>query len=212
MSSYFVGDPSGYKIQTMSFQAARFFTPKKFRAVSLDYWPANHRLRQIADDYIRGFPSDLQRKGLYLWSDHAGTGKTSYAIALVRELISCGRTQYLPFFISADDLFEQLREIYNSGTPLKYTPLFQDYMRSSIIILDDVGVEKMTKFVAARYYYLMNAFWSEEKPIIVTSKFSPTEAFLRADPDVDTQVLDSLLSRVIDMMVEVRFPEKDRRV
>ena len=159
-------------------------------------------------DFINDYP---ESGSLYFHSKNSGSGKSSMAVAMTKELITQGKTKYNSYFYVADDLFEVLRENFLKGISLRSTNLFRNMMKSDIIIIDDLGIEKLSKFIAERYFYLMNAFWNEKKKVIITSKFDIVSCIERAEVDVDQEILESLVSRMKDMFTEVEFSKVDYR-
>jgi DNA replication protein DnaC len=185
-------------------QLKNFTLPSCFFTLSLHKtkW-LNTKIVDFGNNYVASYPIKKGPTGLYLWSSNSGTGKTSLAIAITKTLIEEGKTHWNSTFLVADDLFEQLRSIYNNSQVLKETKLFQRIIKSDITIIDDIGIEKLTKFIAQRYFYLLNALWSENRTVFFTSKFPLSMLIQRAEPDVDNEVLDSIVSRMSAMVTSI---------
>lgn len=206
MGNYYLKKEDSMR-NTIEFQIENFAYPSKFEKDTIDMWKGTTQ-GKIAESFINDYGTG---QCLFFNSDKSGSGKTSLAISIAKKLIELGRTKYNCHFYIADDLFEELREATLQGINLKSTPIFRNMMRSDLIIIDDLGVEKVTKFIAQRYFYLMNAFWNEGKSVIITSKFNLINCLYRAEPDVDDEMLTSLASRMRDMFIEVEFSQVDHR-
>lgn len=200
------------KRNSPEFQLRNFKAPDEINGLQLkDFRESSPQLYQLGIEFIEKFPNPESPRGLYLWSEISGNGKSTFCVTLCKELMSLGRTQYNCFYFPADYLFEQLRFIYNSGEQLIETPFFKSMIAADIIIIDDVGVEKLTEFVAHRYYYVVNALWAEGRTVLMTSKFNIGDLMKRAQPDVDDVLKDSIASRMRSLMTPAHVGGTDKR-
>lgn len=212
MSNYYLPTELPRKPNSPEAQQRQFRVPSAVDQHEFGFWEKDKALWKIANEYLKGYPHKENPRGLYLYSDkEAGTGKSSFAVSLVRKLIQIKKTKYNSYFLIADDLMEYLRKLYLDATRLRDTEDFQKWMRSDIIVIDDLGVEKLTAFAAGRYYYLLNAFWNEGKHVILTSRFDISELVTRAEQNVEEKMLQNIASRMISLVQEIKFKDIDYR-
>ncbi len=189
------------------FQLRNFKVPSKIGQLKLSDYEGTP-LYDIGVKFIEEFSNSTEPRGLYLHSENSGNGKSSFCVSLCRELIAIGKTKYNCFYYPADYLFEELRCIYNKGDNLLYTPFFKHMIAADVVIFDDMGVEKMTEFIAHRYYYIVNALWAEGRTVLMTSKFDVVDLMRRAHPDVDNEVKQSIASRMLALMEQIEVKIK----
>ena len=157
---------------------------------------------------------DLKYKtGLYIYSKSSGTGKTSLAICTVGSLIQSGKTKGFSLFKLSIELMEELGVLIMDGSSIESSKFFQSMMRADLIILDDVGVERLTESMATRYYYILDKLWRNRKHVIMTSKYSVEELIQRAENNVPTELIESIASRISGLCNMVGLKnEKDCRI
>lgn len=203
-----MASPGNKPRNSKDFQLRKFEEglPTRFRGISLELLNrgSSKPLYDVMVEYLDNYEVG---KGLYLCSPNSGNGKTHAAIAVAKELIIRGKTRFNSYFYSSDDLMEKIRATTMRGESLAEQDFYKNIVNSDIIIIDDIGVEKLTKFVAGRYYYLINNLWGNKKTVFFTSKFTIKELLLRREPDVEAEVVTSILSR-IDQLVH-SFKIKD---
>ena len=69
--------------------------PRRFWHVSLDNIPDEYRYKELVQSYIDQLDEMFrQGVGLYLWSEENSTGKTSLAVAVMKELMRKRRTAF----------------------------------------------------------------------------------------------------------------------
>jgi len=197
------------KPNSIEFQQAQFRVPEELDRCTLVDWKESPYYK-LALDYIEAFPNN-DPKGLYIYGETSGTGKSSLCVSICRELIRLGKTHFGCYWFPAETLFEDLREIHNSGIPLRQAPIFRKMIQSDLIIMDDLGIEKLTQFSAGRYLAIVNPLWSEGKNVLITSKFGRGQLLKRAEPGVDTFLLDSIANRLAAMTTLIKYENRDFR-
>ena len=153
------------------------------------------------------------KSGLYLLSKSSGTGKTSSAICITKDLINSGKTTGFSTFKLFIELMEEIRVLILNGKSIEQSEFYQKMMRADIAILDDVGVERLTESMGTRYYFILDKLWRNRKHVIMTSKYTVEELIGRAEQNVPTELLESIASRIIGLCTIVELTnEKDNRV
>ena len=171
----------------------------------------NDSAKDIAYKFVEDFP-DNEKEGLYLYSKISGTGKSTFSTCLLRDLIASGKTKRTSLFKPFVHLMDEFRASILQGESLISTTLFTRIQMTDLLILDDVGVERMNESVAQRYYMLVDYLWQMNKHVIFTSKFAIGELINRAQPSVETELLESIASRIMGLCRVVRLEnDKDFR-
>lgn len=174
-----------------------------------DSLPELHRdvLTRILDRGALDFHARPQLQALepgqfaYLWGP-AGTGKTTAAIRAAYDLTGPAGGA----FIQVPAWLEGLRRSFRgTGEP----PILE----AGVIVLDDVGKERPTPWVAERVFETVDAALSHRRSIIFTSQFRPDKAAERLytdGNDVDIENARALMSRFASGIV-LRFGGDDHR-
>lgn len=160
------------------------------------------------------------RGGLVLCGP-AGTGKTHLAVAMVADMI----TRWLEAYPTAAVEHEGPDGIYVTRRPelvvrLVSVPSFLDLLRSRIrfadavdplpdlvaadlLVLDDLGREKVTDWASERLYVLVNERYNALRPTVVTSNFGPDVLADRG--------YDAVVSRLVEGAAAVVITASDYR-
>jgi DNA replication protein DnaC len=146
-------------------------------------------------------------EGLYIWSRGTGNGKTSWAckimgyyfrkIAFSSGLENEGLYIYLPTFL------EDLRASYDANDN-DFKEVLDMVKSCKLLIIDDIGAERVTEWVRERLVSLINTRVSAGLCTIYTSNLSPA--------DLQRALGDRIASRVMGASKEVQFVGADRRV
>lgn len=131
-------------------------------------------------------------KGLYLYSDTRGSGKTMLACCLVNEVIE--RYDISAKFVSILDYLELTKKGYSSQADREEK---DSILRTSVLVLDDIGVEVSKDWVNTTLYHLINFRYSNKLITIITSNVS-VEGL-----KVDGRIKD----RINAMCIPIHMPE-----
>ncbi len=155
--------------------------------------------RKITTDRDLSKYRDLNR-GLYIHGT-VGSGKSIFACSLGRQLLLGGRSVR---FFSTIALILQLYDMWRR--PDEQIKKFMDeaILKPEVIILDDLGSEKVTDYVRTTFFYLINEIEMREQMVIITSNFSLD--------DLDKHLGCRIASRIAGMCDVLRFAGKDRRI
>lgn len=129
-----------------------------------------------------------------LLGGEVGTGKTHTAVATAREWAETHRRS--PRFWPLVELLDALRPGGDEGAMVRA-------IESPLLIIDDLGTERLTDWAAERLYLLVNRRWLDERPTIGTTNLTGDE--LRA------AVGDRISSRLLGGAVTLRLTGDDRR-
>ncbi len=136
-------------------------------------------------------------KGLYVYSDTRGSGKTMLTCCLTNEVIN--RYDISAKFISILDYLELTKKGYLSQTDKEEK---DSIMHTSLLVLDDIGVEVSKDWVNNTLYHLINFRYSNKLTTIITSNVSIE------DLKIDGRIKD----RINAMCIPLHMPEVSIRI
>lgn len=156
--------------------------------------------RQRAMTYVFDWEEHRETgQGIYLCGD-VGTGKTHLAVAVMNELMSKKRVPSL--FVTIPELLDNLRGSYND--PGRNLDEWMDAVKNAdLLVLDDLGSERVTEWVRERLFVLINHRYREALPTVFTSNVGPK--------DLATQLGERTASRVISMCDWIDLEGQDYR-
>ena len=128
---------------------------------------------------------------VYLYGER-GIGKTHLGLQTTYRLIS---EQPGAFWSSAEWL-EALRKSF-----VEHGPKAPDLKTPGVLMLDDIGKEKPSEWVAERVFELLEHRWSDAKTTILTSQYSPdvtAERLYPSDPSAAAAIMSRLASGVVE--------------
>ena len=141
----------------------------------------------------------VQTCALPIFSGPVGTGKTHLAAAIIREGLKKSDTWNYRF-VEVPALLSEIRAGFNtrsSDSPLKMIE------EADLLILDDLGAEKVTDWVREQLYLVINQRYSEMKPTVITTNDSLEE--------LEANVSQRTVSRIMDMCDGVLLTGEDYR-
>lgn len=151
------------------------------------------KLQELTDLFVAGYQEwRKQGRGLYIWSQAKGSGKTMLACCLANEVIDkfsavvkfINATDFVKLIASKDS--ESIKALYNCG----------------LMIFDDIGAEDSKKdWILENVYRLINHRYSNNLPTIFTSNNS----YYQTHKD------DRIHSRIFGASIELRLPDSNIR-
>lgn len=141
----------------------------------------------------------MEDKGLYVWGE-AGVGKTVLACSIAKAFIKAG---WVVKYISSPKFIMQLQDSYKDIAESTYNKL-EDVSTIPLLVIDDIGAEKLTDFVKQAFYFIINEREQWERPTIITSNYSLD--------DLDTYIDSRISSRISGMCDIIKLEGKDRRL
>jgi DNA replication protein DnaC len=150
----------------------------------------------IAKKYAEEFQPDTKH-GIVFYG-HAGSGKTHLAIAIARYIIE--EKQIPVKFMRIVDLLLEIRKTFDENETWKAeneSELLRKYALVPLLVLDDIGSEKITDWVRQVLYHVIDERWIEARPIIVTSNLTLEELEARLGERIASRIAG--IARLIEM-------------
>lgn len=156
------------------------------------------KMAKIFTDFVDNFDRwEKQGKGLYLWSETPGSGKTFLSCCLVRSLMV--KYGFQVRFITAPDYIdivsEKLKRARGEADPS------QIYHRCKVLVLDDLGAQIGKDWQRQEIFRLVNDRMEAGNITIFTSNFDVN------DLNVDARTKD----RIIKTSIVLQMPEESIR-
>lgn len=181
-------------------KVARLFrqsVPPRFADVTFDSYPHSPATAPLLEA-VRGWVVAPVRESLLLAGSY-GVGKTGLAICAFRARVATTHCEAL--FLTTPALLDRIRETYNqervSGVSGEADVM--DAAKSvALLVLDDLGVERVTDWVAEKLFSLINHRHDYQLATIYTSNLSAKE--------MANHLGERTAQRIGEMCQVVRFP------
>lgn len=129
--------------------------------------PGTESAIKTAQQYIREFES-WGCKSLLIWG-RPGNGKTHIASAIAKTLDEQG---YSIVFQSVPELLERIRSTFRKNSRDTEEQIMKALLNCDLLILDDIGAEKLTDWVQDIIFRIVDGRYRKEKPILYTSNLT----------------------------------------
>ncbi len=159
----------------------------------------NRRAVQLAKIFCEVQPN----QGLYFFGNY-GTGKTFLAALIAQQFVRSFKR------IEFGDVPALLHEIKRSFDNPKTANPLDRYCECDLLFLDDLGAGQITEWNVGQIYQIINARYSANKPVIVTSNFNLKEleaVFGKRDEFTARRII----SRLSEMCTFATLGTHDRR-
>ena len=181
--------------------------PKRFLTAFLSEIPDEIYLEML------DFPN---KKGFYLWGP-VGTGKTFIVCSLINHQIQNYKvegwetpenTYYenrttIPRFCSMPEILLEIRASF-SGKGTDESKIIEKYSSRQCLIIDDIGVEKLSEFANQTIYLIINNRYENKLQTIFTSNMNLNQ--------LAEKLGDRISSRIAEMCKVINLTGKDRRI
>lgn len=159
--------------------------PAKYQTATFDTFQAyNHSLehaRRVTQHWADSYPiiprraGDTAGRGLVL-TGPAGIGKTHLVAVLLKQVIT--QTGCWGLFFTTKDLLRLIRGSYNAETKTTEAQVLDPVLTCELLVLDDLGEERVTDWVAEMMNTIVNTRYNTCRPIICTTNYADVD-----DPD-----------------------------
>jgi len=162
------------------------------------------KAKRMAANYVKDFREfEVMGKGLYLYSEMPGSGKSRLAVSIGNALwefygVSVG-------FVTVISLMQRIKATFNKNDMNEERQSQEQLVRAvceaEVFIFDDIGTETPTEWVAEMLYHVINARLTALKPTIFTSNCAAEHLGYK----------EKLVQRILKMTVPVMLPEESVR-
>lgn len=146
-------------------------------------------------------------RGLYIWGEHTGNGKTSWACKIMshyfRKIAFSSGLENEGLFIYLPTFLEELRDNYTNPDP-EFHEMLEMVKNCNLLIIDDIGTERVTEWARERIISIINTRVSNGLSTIYTSNLSINEL---AEKMGDARIS----SRIKGSTQEIHLTGKDNR-
>ena len=175
--------------------------PAAYAETTLENYEKHTVENKKAHAYMITLGNDKNTQGAYIFGA-SGLGKTHLAIGLLKKKMEQGQTG---IFVVVPDLMERLRRCFrDDGDDFE---ILQALYNVDCLILDDLGAEKATEWVAERLYLVINQRYLSNRMTVITSNCNPQEIEERLGEQGKR-----ITSRVLEMCKIIQLKGEDYRV
>jgi DNA replication protein DnaC len=135
--------------------------------------PERYRDAKTEDPQIIAWASDGMKQSLIITGDY-GTGKTHAAHAIARIARYKGKVARV---VPLADLLQAVKDTFGDNSPDNITEseILSRCATLDLLILDDVGKERLTDWAEEWLWRLVNTRYNNELPIALTTNMTPAE-------------------------------------
>ena len=141
-----------------------------------------------------------EQNGLII-SGPVGTGKTHLAASVANALLNVGQKVIC---MPSIDLLAAIRATYKENG--NDEEIINEFKTADLLIIDDLGKEKATEWSVQMIYSIVNSRYENEKPMIITTNYTPDELVARLAPagSPDTITAHATVDRLNEVCIEVK--------
>lgn len=174
--------------------------PPSYQSMTLDQC---HDLPKELLEYAYQWAENPKRRSLYLYGAY-GSGKTTYSIALLRQIFKKHPSQYVwPVYMTAKKLDSRLLAAIRSDDGDEYE--IESICREEFLFIDDIDKVSATERLQMQIFEIINRRLMYNLPTIITGNSEPTEISNIFDSAVLSRMGDTQRWHII------KFPKKDLR-
>lgn len=137
---------------------------------------------------------------LYLWWN-VGAWKTHAATAICNELIE--RYFVKVMFVNIGEIASRVKNTFDNKSNKEDSQLFEEIKNVELLVIDDIGVEKQSDWLAEQMFLIINHRYEKRMPVIITSNQSLEDLSKMHRPQI--------CSRMQEMCKIIQFKWDDRR-
>ena len=159
-------------------------------------------LMKKAKNYVKYFEEMKKNNVGLLFYGNVGSGKTHIACCIANAII----TEY-GYSVKVRNFSQILNDLQKGGFNLDRNEYIDSITNTTLLILDDFGIERSTEYALEQIYNVVNARYLKAKPTIITTNIN----YMEMDKEQENIMLGRIYSRIIEMCLPLRVVGEDRR-
>lgn len=156
----------------------------------------------IAKNYVKEYDQMKKENIGLLFCGTVGSGKTYLACCIANALIEEHMIR-----VKIRNFAQIINDLQKSGFDLDKNEYIEALTNVSVLILDDLGIERDTSYAKEQVYNIVNSRYLKQKPTIFTTNL-PYEKIQNSDDGVE---YERIYSRIIEMCIPVKVMGEDFR-
>lgn len=156
----------------------------------------------IAKNYVKEYEQMKKENIGLLFCGTVGSGKTYLACCIANALIE----EYM-ISVKIRNFAQIINDLQKGGFDLDKNEYIESLTNVSVLILDDLGIERDTSYAKEQVYNIVNSRYLKQKPTIFTTNL-PYEKIQNSDDGVE---YERIYSRIIEMCIPVKVMGEDFR-
>ncbi len=172
-----------------------------FENIRLSDIKSESNLAQSCAKYVQNWEQIRTTGGGYYFWGNVGAGKTFIASALANELMKTKLVEVL--FIRMPEAAKRVKNTFDNAVKNEDKKLFDRMKDVELLVIDDLGVEKVSEWLIDEMYQIIDFRWRNKKPMIITSN--------RSLDDLMKVYPEQIPSRIKGCCKNIHFKSSDRR-
>ena len=156
----------------------------------------------IAKNFVKDYEEMKKENIGLLFYGSVGSGKTYLACSIANALIE----QY-QVGVKIRNFAQIINELQKGGFDFDKNAYIESLVNTSVLILDDLGIERDTSYAKEQVYNIVNNRYLKQKPTIFTTNLS-YDTILNCTESVEYQ---RIYSRIVEMCIPVMVVGEDFR-
>lgn len=156
----------------------------------------------VAKNYVKHFKQMMEDNIGLLFYGNVGSGKTFLACSIANAII-----EEYEIGVKIRNFAEIINDISSGGFEFDKNRYIDQLVRTPLLILDDLGMERETSYAKEQVYNIVNARYLKQKPTIFTTNLS-YEYMNNGGETLDDK---RIYSRVMEMCIPVVVTGMDIR-